>query len=499
MCPLFVSRVDGLLVFSTSVEGMLRHPSVPATINKLRLVDELRHTYPDPEETHYAAIRRIMPGHLMVSENGQVRLERYWDPLAGERVDWLTEAELDGFIDLFDQAVARCLQFGRAGVFLSGGLDSVSVAAVTADVSARAGMPAPLALSLRFPHPDVDESEIQRNVARQLGLPHVLLSVEEAVSGRGIFGAGLDMCRTWAAPLLNPWLPAYGSLFVESREQGCGVALTGGGGDEWLAVGPYLAADMVRTGDLRGLKFVWDTWGNSYRVSTVALLRSLWKFGFWPNLRDLAKRGISAAAPGALPRWARWRRSRSWPEWLAPGRQLRSQALDRARQESELVPTGGEKLRYYLADGRQALEHPMASMEMEEDFEMGRRLGVLEMDPYWDPDLVDFLYRTPPELLLRGGRGKGLVRWMLSERFPDLGFERQKKVTSTNYFLSMILEGAPDAWRRVGGVEALSDLGIIDGGAFQRAARDTIRERRPGGLQAVWEVLMMEAWLRGRL
>src|ERR671935_110742 len=49
------------------------------------------------------------------------------------------------FDGLLEAAVERSVGWGRTGIYLSGGLDSVSVAAMAADVSRRTGQPAPLA------------------------------------------------------------------------------------------------------------------------------------------------------------------------------------------------------------------------------------------------------------------------------------------------------------------------------------------------------------------
>ena len=79
----------------------------------------------------------------------------------------------------------------------------------------------------------------------------------------------------------------------------------------------------------------------------------------------------------------------------------------------------------------------MLAMENEECFESWRMMGVRELLPFWDPDLIKLLYRIPPEFLNRGGRSKGLVRDMLARRFPHLGFERQKKVVAIDFFRSV--------------------------------------------------------------
>jgi asparagine synthase (glutamine-hydrolysing) len=497
---LFMSELPRKLVLSPVTVALLRHPSVPATLNRSHLVDQLRHAYPDAGETYFAAIRRIMPGHLLRWEGGRVEVGRYWDPLPSDKpIEWLTEDEVERFGSLFEQAVTRCLRIGPAGIFLSGGLDSVSVAAMAADISGRLGLPTPLALSLGFSHPTVDERETQRGVARGLGLPIFLLQLEEAVGDRGLLLTDLEMCRTWPAPLLNPWLPGYCRLGMEAIEQGRQVILTGGGGDEWLTVGPNYAADMFRAGNFRGLKFVWNMWKNTYQLSNRALVGSLVKYGFLPPTKLAAKRIASVVAPRGIASWKRWRSIRSMPEWLAPDPALRQTAIGRdgaKADEEQLFPD--EPLSYYLTDGRHAVDHVGISMETEEDYEVGRRFGFKEADPYWDPDLASFLYRTPPEQLLRGGRGKGLVRWMLSERFPDLGFESQKKMVSLNFFQQTMLRDVPRGWAATGGVQALSALGVVDGGRFEATARSIVRNRQYGKVYRVWDVLTTEAWVQGR-
>src|SRR4029079_15317523 len=94
--------------------------------------------------------------------------------------EWLTDEETRRFSDVLDQAVRRCLSLGRAGIFLSGGFDSVSIAAVAADLSRKAGVEPPAALSLAFPDPTCNEQNVQRGVANALGLPFKLADFQEA-------------------------------------------------------------------------------------------------------------------------------------------------------------------------------------------------------------------------------------------------------------------------------------------------------------------------------
>ena len=48
--------------------------------------------------------------------------------------------------------------------------------------------------------------------------------------------------------------------------------------------------------------------------------------------------------------------------------------------------------------------------------------------PFWDVDLVEFLSRVPPRLRNEDHLSKSLVRKTLVKRFPEAGFDQQKKI-----------------------------------------------------------------------
>ena len=53
--------------------------------------------------------------------------------------------------------------------------------------------------------------------------------------------------------MANMWNGGYEPLARRGAERGCSVILTGMGGDEWLTVSPYLAADLMKALDVRAL------------------------------------------------------------------------------------------------------------------------------------------------------------------------------------------------------------------------------------------------------
>src|SRR4029453_1027880 len=148
-------------------EAVFSKTQTPRTFNRAALADHLCYRWPDPQETFYESVRRVPAGSCVTIACGRVSVARYWNPIPDDRpMDWLDASEVDQFGDLLNQAVDRCLSTGPAGIFLSGGLDSISVAAVASDRARHLAQPAPVALSLGFPHPECDERLVQTAVAR---------------------------------------------------------------------------------------------------------------------------------------------------------------------------------------------------------------------------------------------------------------------------------------------------------------------------------------------
>jgi asparagine synthase (glutamine-hydrolysing) len=499
--PLFYVDEGDNLILSTSVDALLSEPGVSGTVNLVVLVDHLRHRWLKPEETFFESVRRVPPGHALVSNRGGRRVFRYWDPAPRDGlIDWIRPDELERFQSLLDQAVDRCLAVGRAGIFLSGGLDSVSVAAAAAENCRARGLAVPLALSLVFPDPDCNEEDVQRRVAAALGLSQILLPFDEAVGPSGLLLAALEVNRTLATPLINLWSPGYDRLALEGKSQGCEVVITGSGGDEWVAVSPYYAADLIRTLDLVGLYRLLGTYRRSYPVSVGRnAWNVLWVFGG----RPVAKMAAQRVVPGALRKRKRRHVVASIPSWLAPDGELRSQIAERELEAYASTLGSGRWTPWtypstYFEEVRTALAHPLVSMEFEEVFEQGRRVGLRLLHPFLDVDLVEFLYRTPPKLLIRGGRAKSPLRETLARRLPELGLERQRKVVATEFLRTVLMREGRRAWDETGGTPALAEIGLVDADGVEAVVTRLLQGESLRELARIWDLLSSESWLRAR-
>jgi asparagine synthetase B (glutamine-hydrolysing) len=492
--PLFYSLVGDDVLLSSSIDLLTAQPAVTPRLNRAAIADFLRQRWLIKEETVYERVSRVPPGHLLRVDRGGARLVRYWNPelpTAGQ--GWNEKEETERFEFLFDQAVQRGFARGPVGIYLSGGLDSVSVAAIAADDSPAAGLPPPVALSLAFPDPQCNEEDSQRHIAKSLGLPHVIVDLDDTVRPQGLIQRALDLSAARDVPLVNLWSPAYHYLAREARRLGCRTILTGSGGDEWLCVSPLYGADLVRRGDLAGLYRLWRVTQRSHRMTPAQSLRAaVWTFGLRPMLGIAARRGLARLAPGLLA--ARMQRVSAMQEWLAPDAALRRQLEERSQLYFDQLYDGS--VSYYEYECRRALDHPLVAVEYEEWFEDSRLLGVGIHHPFLDVELSEFLFRAQPEVLNRGDRSKGLVRYTLDRRFPQLGFEGHKKVSAVDYFTQVALAQVPEAWARMGGIRALGELGIVDTariGADGEAIVGSTPVRRAALL---WDMLNLEAWVR---
>jgi asparagine synthetase B (glutamine-hydrolysing) len=486
--PLFYAEAGSRVLFASAAQSLLQQPGVSRALNRAAIADHLCFRYPDLHETFFAAVRRLPPGWQAVISGGRLRLNRYWDPCGDDPIQWLTTEEIDRFDEVFGRAVDRCLGHGPTGIYLSGGFDSISVAAVATDRARQIGLDPPWALSLGFPDPACDERVVQAAVAKELGLRQVLLDMHEALGFRPLLEQALQLNMTLSAPLINTWQPAYLTLAKRVRPHGVRTILTGHGGDEWLTVSPYLAADLMRRGALVELFQFLRTVKRSFARGPF-VRKTLLKFG----VRPLASLTIDRFFRSAHDANRLKRILGRDPIWVAPDRELRAEQRRRAEivLSSSTVPQQG----FYFQDMRSSLDHPLVSWESEEQFQLGKQIGVRFLHPFTDVDLVEMLYRTPPRVLNQGGRTKGLVRGTVARRFPALGFEGHRKVAATSFYQSVILNEGPALANAAIEFPALSRLGVVDGPAASAAVAEGFKQRNNVFLR-FFLILGLEMWAR---
>jgi asparagine synthase (glutamine-hydrolysing) len=167
--PLHYAVQDGRLLFASEIKALLLAPGVSRALDLDALDDYVAYGYVLGPRTIFRDVRRLPPGHVLVWEEGRVRIERYWDvTVTGE--DRRPAAELvEELRALLDEAVrVRLMSDVPLGAFLSGGLDSSAVVALMSR-----HLPGPVkTFSIGFDDPDFDELVYARAVAARYGTDH---------------------------------------------------------------------------------------------------------------------------------------------------------------------------------------------------------------------------------------------------------------------------------------------------------------------------------------
>ena len=495
--PLFFTETPQEFLLAVSMDALLAQPKVSKEINRIGIAEFFCNHWPKKEETYRANIKRVPPGQVLkVSLKGR-QSYRYWNPAPlDQKIDWISEDEVEQFDVLLSQAVRRCVKHDQVGILLSGGIDSVTVATMTTDLAQHEQFPYPCAYSLIFPYPGANEEDIQRDVAEKLHISHFICSLLDTMGPDGIIASALEISRQRPVPTLALWTPGYQFLGLTARENGLKTLLTGGGGDEWLGVSPYYAADLIHSWQFGQLFKYLRNVSDSYQTPTGRLVNNvLWKYGARPVIGLYGGQLLRQIAPGYFIRRRSDLNARSIPDWIAPDPALRREMIERDEQNIESSLHEKAPASFYIKDIQSGLDHPLVSMEYEESFEGARRLGLQKQAPFQDFELAEFLIRTPPIYLNQGGRSKGLVRNMLAKRYPNLGFDKQKKRAGTQFFRETLLREGSAIWERMGGTPTLAEMGVVDQNKLDGYIRKIFnREENPHHSWYIWHVLNAEAW-----
>src|SRR5215471_3735880 len=76
--PLLYSIIPGGLVFASEFQAILRHPGVSREVNEVALSHYLSFLCVPAPHTAFRSVRKLEPGHILIWQNGDVRVQRYW-------------------------------------------------------------------------------------------------------------------------------------------------------------------------------------------------------------------------------------------------------------------------------------------------------------------------------------------------------------------------------------------------------------------------------------
>jgi asparagine synthase (glutamine-hydrolysing) len=138
--PLYYSIHHGRITFASEIKALLQDPDQARAVNEEALFHYLSFLTTPAPDTLFAGIHKLPPGtFLTIDADGQRSQERYWDvlehttPLTGVPEEEIAERLL---AELRTSVALRTVSDVPVGVFLSGGIDSSTNAALFSECAA---------------------------------------------------------------------------------------------------------------------------------------------------------------------------------------------------------------------------------------------------------------------------------------------------------------------------------------------------------------------------
>jgi asparagine synthase (glutamine-hydrolysing) len=227
--PFYYTLAQGRLIFGSEIKVLLEAKGVHRRINRRVLPEYLAFGYLSGPQTLFEGIQKLLPGHWLRCEGGQVVIERYWSlPLVSTEEKLSAQECAEQFEHLFVESVRlRLMSDVPLGAFLSGGLDSSAVVSVMSEFSGNNRIKT---FSVGYAESQYSELGFARQAAEHLGAEH-----REVMLERSQFFSLLPKL-IWHEDEPIVW-PSSISLYLVSQlaSQHVKVVLTGEGSDELLA------------------------------------------------------------------------------------------------------------------------------------------------------------------------------------------------------------------------------------------------------------------------
>lgn len=408
---LYWSIVGDTLVFGSELKALLAHPATPRTLDHHSLAHYLAREYVPTPRTIYKDVHKLEPGNILCFKNGEVQIKPFWNPAVETEITNEEDA-LARFDSLLQHATEeRMVSDVPLGVFLSGGIDSSTVAYYAAKASAQKIQ----TFSIGFSEKSYDESSAARLVAAHLGTEHH----EQILSGQDALALVQDIPEVFDEPVADASVLPTLLLSRFTREH-VTVALGGDGADELLLGYPTFQAEQYAS------LYAWIPEG--IRTLLRKSIDMLPTSTSYMSLDFKAHKFTDDFADDPMTRHLQWLGSFKENELGT----LLSPAVikDAGRINKELIAEWRQECPQL--EGMNALSHLyLRTYLMDQVLVKVDRASMhyaLEVRaPFLSHEVVEFLLSLPPDMKYRNGRGKYLLRTLMRGRLPDEIIDRPKQ------------------------------------------------------------------------
>jgi asparagine synthase (glutamine-hydrolysing) len=489
--PLYWGHLNRRLFFGSELKALTTLSEWRKEIDPDALAAFLRYGYVPTPQSIYRGVAKLPPGTLLeYGPDDEARIEAYWS---------LAEVSEEGqasLLETSDAAVMETLESLLAdsvrrrmvadvplGMFLSGGIDSSTVAALM-----QASSPRPIrTFSIGFHEQAYDEARHAKEVAKHLGTDHTELYVTASEAQAVI----PKLPQIYDEPFADSsQIPTF--LLSEMTREHVTVALSGDGGDE-------LFAGYNRYGKGLALATAMRSLPRSVRTALAASMTSvtprIWDVIFClvpSRLRPRLVGDKMHKLAGVLGEDAIGYYGRLVTQW----------------SEAWLLVRGADEPRDTLNDPqvRERFSDDMTWMQyldtltyLPDDIltkvdRASMAVGLEVRVPLLDHRIVELSWRLPRKFKLRGGTSKWLLRQIAYKHVPKALLERPKMgfgVPIDHWLRGPLKSWAEDLLQP----SALDRVGLLDPAPIAKKWAEHQSGTR-NWQHCLWNVLMFESWRR---
>ena len=417
--PLFYTQTRDRFLFGSEIKALLACPDVPRELDLQGLDQIFTFWFALPPRTAFRNIQQLPPGHSLAVEEGRIRIWRHWR-LEFEREEEFAEDDADRLSEEFlglltDATRLRLRSDVPVGAYLSGGLDSTLIAALTRKLAGDRLR----TFSVEFEDPAFDESAYQREASAFLGTQHsAVRSTDQQIAGDFF-----EVIRHTEQPILRTAPAPMFRLSKLVRDSGFKVVLTGEGADETM--GGY---DIFKEAKIRRF---WARNANS--SMRPLLLRRL-----YPYLSDIRRQPpeylkrffrVTEADLGSsffshLPRWEVTAKLKTFLTAEARAAEPADSAL--RELERALPPSFSGWDPFHQAEYLEAAYLLPEYILSSQGDRMAMAHAVEARYPFLDHRVVEFAAKIPPRLKMKVLDEKHLLRRAARGLVPEAIRTRRK-------------------------------------------------------------------------